>query len=135
MRESLKNLIKGISPPYFLRLLKPIFVRRQWTGDFESWGEALGRSTGYQTGQILEKQINAQKRVFSGDFAFERDTVLFKEPDPDYKFLASLALVARAGPLVVLDFGGALGSTMFNIGMSSNSWDCRNGLWSSNLIS
>ena len=111
MSSLVKASLKSLIPPLVLQVLKPFLGQKQWTGDFASWGEALGRSTGYQTGQILEKQIKAQRSVLSGEFAFERDTVLFKEPDPDYKFLASLALVARAGPLVVLDFGGALGST------------------------
>ena len=111
MSGLVKAAVKTLIPPLFLQGLKSFLGRKQWAGDFGSWGEALGRSTGYQAKQILDKQIKAQKRVFSGEFAFERDTVLFKEPDPDYKLLASFALAARAGPLVVVDFGGALGST------------------------
>ena len=85
------------------------------TGNYGTWQEALADSSGYDAQSIVERTRSALIEVRAGRAVFERDGVLFQEPDHRWPLLACLLHVAvqRGGQLRVLDFGGALGSTYF----------------------
>jgi putative methyltransferase (TIGR04325 family) len=87
----------------------------QFTGDYQSWAEALRDSGGYDAPAILAKTRAAVLKVKRGEAAYERDSVLFDQVEHSFPLLAGLlrAAVLQRGELVVLDFGGALGSTYF----------------------
>jgi putative methyltransferase (TIGR04325 family) len=74
-------------------------------------------STGYNAPEILSKVLAAAKAVRDGKRAFERDSVAFPNPECDLPLLAALEHVAlaRGGNMRVLDFGGSLGSTWFQL--------------------
>lgn len=87
----------------------------RFEGDFVTWGEAAARCTGYSTNEILAKVLAATLKVKRGEAAFERDSVLFAEPEHPWPVLTGLmwAAARNGGRLNVLDFGGALGSSYF----------------------
>jgi putative methyltransferase (TIGR04325 family) len=84
-----------------------------WSGNYASWTEAEARCAGYDAPEILNRIKESHLRVRAGGGAFERDSVVFAEPDYCWPALASLLHVAAAarGSLRVLDFGGSMGST------------------------
>lgn len=86
---------------------------RLYRGDYANWDAARAASTGYDANLILEKAVAATRAVRDGQALWERDTVLFHEPERNEPLLRALAEVAapNGGRLSVLDFGGALGST------------------------
>ena len=84
----------------------------RWDGSYPTWEAARLRCTGYETDDILTKVIEATRKVEAGEFACERDSVLFDHAEYSWPLLASLLYIrARTGTLRVTDFGGALGST------------------------
>ncbi len=95
---------------------------REWSGlgvrfegEYLSWDQAARKAQGYDASAILEQVCQATLAARDGRAAFERDGVLFSEPDFPYSLLAGLLRVAALdrGQLKVLDFGGALGSSYF----------------------
>lgn len=84
-------------------------------GDYSTWSEAASASMGYDASAILERTINAVRKVRDGDAAYERDSVLFDEIQYAWPVLSALMWVAArdAGRLDVLDIGGSLGSSYF----------------------
>ena len=116
----LKDMIRLVTPPVFIRLAKRLRCNRPigsygLSGDYRSWNEALAVSTGYDSQIILEKTKTALLKVKNGEAAYERDSVLFDKVQYAWSLLAGLMWVAAEakGNLNVLDFGGSLGSTYF----------------------
>lgn len=72
---------------------------------------------GYNSEVILEKTKNALLLVKNGEAVYERDSVLFDKkqyPFPLISFLLYSALIQN-GPLNIMDFGGSLGSTYYQV--------------------
>lgn len=83
-------------------------------GDYPDWQSARRDASGYDAPRILEKALQAMRKVRAGEAAYERDTVLFDRVEYSFPLLAALLLAAsREKRLAVLDFGGALGSSYF----------------------
>jgi len=93
-----------------------VFKNQSWffKGDYSSWEEVVAISSGYHEQHILTKVLDTTKKVVNGDVAFERDGVAFEIADYQWPLLSNLLWVAslKDGNLNVLDFGGALGSTL-----------------------
>ncbi|MGV3706981.1 MAG: TIGR04325 family methyltransferase [Arcticibacter sp.] len=88
-----------------------------WFGRYSSWQEARAVTDGYEKDNILEKTKSALLKIRSGDAIYERDSVLFDKkeyPFPLITFLQHSAL-EKGAPLNVLDFGGSLGSSYFQV--------------------
>lgn len=88
-----------------------------WFGNYPTWQEAVRVSDGYDKHNILEKTKAALLKVKSGEAVYERDSVLFEKkmyPFPLITYLLHSAKQKRT-PLNILDFGGSLGSTYFQI--------------------
>lgn len=105
-------------PPFLYRLLLLAYLRGKrikFEGSYSSWEEARDQCSGYDSASILEKVLDATLKVKNGEAVFERDSVLFYEPEYVWPVLSGLLLAAaqNQGKLNVLDFGGALGSTYF----------------------
>lgn len=88
-----------------------------WFGDYSSWTEVSEKTGGYDAGVILEKTKEALLKVKRGEAVYERDSVIFDKkeyPFPLITFLLHSALLKKR-PLNVLDFGGSLGSTYYQV--------------------
>ncbi|RXK53449.1 methyltransferase, TIGR04325 family [Oleiharenicola lentus] len=109
----LRRLFRTVTPLSLRTSLRAIFGWRWFRGDYRTWVEARAVSGGYDDRAILRKVLAATLEVKAGRAAFERDSVLFAQPEPDVALLGILQSIAAnsAGRLRVLDFGGSLGST------------------------
>jgi putative methyltransferase (TIGR04325 family) len=111
-----KKTIKEWMPPILYRSLSHLSRGGiQFEGNYSSWEEARSQCSGYDSEHILKKVLEATLKVKNGEAAFERDSVLFYEPEYVWPVLSGLLLAAaqNQGNLNVLDFGGALGSIYF----------------------
>lgn len=113
MATLLKRTINALTPPIVWGVLNKRFKKRSnWSGSYPTWDVAEQQSKGYANAQILERVASATRKVIQGEYAFERDSVLFKDHDYNWNTLACLMHVAAVtGRLNVVDFGGSLGST------------------------
>jgi len=108
------EILKSFCPPVLLPL-----VRRLggggigFSGPYQSWADAVTRSSGYESAEIKDRVVEATRRVLAGDAAFERDSVTFSRMEYPFHLIAPLlrAAVMSGGVLRVLDYGGSLGST------------------------
>ncbi len=87
----------------------------RFEGPLPTWDEARSRCTGYGESDILDRVLDATLRVRRGEAVFERDSVLFRDPEYPWPVVAGLLWAAAlgGGTLRVLDFGGSLGSSWF----------------------
>ncbi len=110
------GLLSLVPEPLRSRLRRRL-AWKVFRGDYPTWAAARGASGGYDDGAILERVLQATQAVRQGSAAFERDGVLFAEPEPDVPLMQALDEVRRAvgGGLRVLDFGGSLGSTYWRL--------------------
>lgn len=112
MKKSLKSWI----PPILVKLCHNLNLSGiRFTGNYSTWEEASKHTNGYESENIFERVKLSAKKVKNGEFACERDSVLFDEPQYSWPSLACLMHVAacKQGRLSVLDFGGSLGSSYF----------------------
>jgi putative methyltransferase (TIGR04325 family) len=84
-----------------------------WKGNFKSWQDAQKASKGYDSDAILQKVRQSSLSVKNGDFAYERDSVLFANIQYNWPLLSALlqSMATHNGELKIVDFGGSLGST------------------------
>jgi putative methyltransferase (TIGR04325 family) len=111
-----KQLIKDLLPPALIKFLRMagLVNNINWAGNYSRWEDAVTKSSGYDSNDILEKVKNALLKVKNGEAAYERDSILFDKMEYDWPIAASLMWVAaQDGYLHVMDFGGSLGSTYF----------------------
>ena len=113
----MKCFLKKIIPNFIKRIYSKINARKNlsWHGDYSSWKEAKRNCTGYESNDILEKVKNSLLKVKSGEYVYERDSVLFEKIEYSYPLLTVLLWVAgiNNNKLNVIDFGGSLGSTYY----------------------
>lgn len=111
-----KENIKDWAPPAILKLLCRAATRNTYKDDnYRLWKEAQAACTGYDAAPVLDKVLTATLAVKNGDYAYERDSVLFKEVEYNWPLLCALLAASNqhTATLSVLDFGGALGSSYF----------------------
>ena len=111
--EALKRHLRSWLPPRLLELCRQRSGRVVFTGNYSSWEAAAAAASSYDDAIILERVAAATREVVAGHAVFERDSRLFREPEPNYPLIAALALAGGGDGLRVLDFGGALGSVYF----------------------
>ncbi len=101
------------TPPAVSRWGARRLTERNLFREFDgTWADATDAVPGYGDAAILARVAAATRAVERGDAAYERDSVLFDEPDHSWPLIAALTHRAAAdGRLSVLDFGGSLGST------------------------
>jgi len=137
--KRIKDLLRDWLPPACLRLARrlrrvPPPPKPQgpiiWDEEYPTWQEAASRCAGYDAPVILERTRQAIRKVKNGEAVFERDSVLFDKPQIPWQTLAALmwAAAQNNGRLNVLDFGGSLGSTYFQLrrflaGLASVRWN------------
>ena len=106
-------MINELLPPFFRKpLLRLGLGGNRFTYGFDSWESASKKSSGYDAQEITSQLVQATKKVRDGEFAYERDGVLFQEIKYSWPLLTSLLSTPREGKsLRVLDWGGSLGSS------------------------
>jgi len=111
--KSAKDILRPIVPSALKRARRALFGWRWFRGRYQSWNDANALCPGYAAPEILDKVLRATLEVKGGRAAFERDSVLFQEPEIEVELMKTMELVGQAtgGRLRVLDFGGSLGST------------------------
>jgi putative methyltransferase (TIGR04325 family) len=113
MYQKLKRILKQLSPPLFVDIVKQILPEQYgYSGSYDSWQQALKYSDGYDQNQILTKVESAISQVKRGEAVFERDSVLFDEIIYSWPILVGILKIAAAhkNSLKIIDFGGSLGS-------------------------
>lgn len=105
----IKFFFRGIISLFF------VSARRDFSGDFSSWKEAISKATGYESNLVIEKTRESLWKVKNGEAVYERDSVLFNEIQYSWPLLAGLLWVAsQSGNRInLVDFGGSLGSSYF----------------------
>lgn len=113
----MKKILKAILPNKLLRIYHsnkhPKAEIAGWSGNYNSWEEALRKSTGYNEDSILNKVKESILKVKEGKAQYERDSVAFDKFEYSEEFLAALRSVVKNNTLSVIDFGGSLGSQYF----------------------
>lgn len=99
------------------KILKHSKEKYGWFGDFRSWEEAQARATGYSAENILEKTQESLLKIKNGEAVYERDSVLFDKKEYSFPIIAALLKIAieNNNVLNVIDFGGSLGSTWYQV--------------------
>ena len=118
--NEIERLLKNL---YFKKLLFKIGVGPNpkpaygWFGDYPTWEAARAQVGGYEQDNILEKTRQSLQKIRSGEAVYERDSVLFSHKEYPYPLISCLLHIAasRNNVLHVIDFGGSLGSTWFQI--------------------
>ena len=88
-----------------------------WFGNYPTWEAARTDAGGYEQENILEKTRQSMLKIKSGEAVYERDSVLFSQKEYPYPLISCLLHVASAhdNTLRVIDFGGSLGSTWYQV--------------------
>lgn len=123
--RNLKFRSAGIIKRVLKRLLKPYLNSQKpqaenanlWNGDYASWGEAGQNCAGYDAVNILEKVKDSILKVKNGEAVYERDSVLFDKMEYSKELVAAFTSIAleKENKLDVVDFGGSLGSSYFQM--------------------
>lgn len=113
MKRILKHGLSRILPAaLYHRLLRS--RRIHFSGPYSSWSHASEQADGYSSPAILERVTAATREVVAGRAAFERDSIVFRNPAPDPVIMSNLTRIASTTQtLRVLDFGGSLGSSYY----------------------
>jgi putative methyltransferase (TIGR04325 family) len=101
-----------------LNKIKSVFNNTQayyYTGDYESYEDALKHCKGYAAKEVFEKTCETALKVKRGDFVFERDSVGFTKAHYSFAVVAALQKIVAQNnnELELTDFGGSLGSSYF----------------------
>lgn len=110
---TLRALLRDLTPPLLLRAVRGKGRGRdlRFDGDYTSWENARKGSAGYDSAEISRRVFEAEMKVRRGEAPDARDGVCFDKIEYSLPVMAALARAAamHAGPLRVLDVGGALG--------------------------
>ena len=76
-----------------INLIKNFFSGIKFIGKYDYWKDAKNNSIGYDNDVFLNKLKSQVLKVIDGEFAYERDTVLFKDKLFSPNFLYTLLLL------------------------------------------
>lgn len=115
-----REVVKNIVPPALMTPLK--YWKSKWmgggyfSGPYRNWQAALKDAHGYNDPVIFEQAVQSYKQAQNAHLGFERDGVWIRTPEYSYPLIAYLLKEAmRNGSLSVIDFGGGLASTYFQL--------------------
>jgi putative methyltransferase (TIGR04325 family) len=115
-------------PSALLVFYRKYWKKSGWFGDYTFWQAAEKDCDGYNSAAISARVVEATRQVRDGKAAFERDSVLFFEEELDKSLLNILGKIRAKpseNPLIVLDFGGALGSTYWQHRRVFEAWNLK----------
>lgn len=99
-------------PPLLKRILK--YDRKYgWHGRYNSWDEAIKKTTGYNSDDILKKVRDVAIKVKEGRVTYERDAIAYDKIEVAFPLLTTLLWIAAQNnqQLSLIDFGGSLGTS------------------------
>lgn len=101
----------------FFKRRKDVRNQYGWFGNYSSWEALTSISGGYESGNILDITKKALLKVKNGEAVYERDSVLFDKKIYPHAVISALLYTAIEcdKTLNVIDFGGSLGSTYFQV--------------------
>lgn len=111
--SAFRKLIKRVVPRRWRRAVRRVLREPLYVGDYPNWEVARKESSGYDDASILLKTVVAARAVRDGHALWDRDTVVFHEPQANVPVLRALRAAAaeNGNRLHLVDFGGSLGST------------------------
>jgi putative methyltransferase (TIGR04325 family) len=106
-------LKKGEFIPAIVKRVARYSFKYGWHGRYNSWSEALGKSTGYNADTVLQRVKAAALKVQSGQAQYERDGIAQDHVEVFYPLLATLLWIASQNKnrLSLIDYGGSLGTS------------------------
>lgn len=109
----MKELLRAVVPKKVRVWWRHQFGWCWFRGNYANWAEARAQASAEDGSAQLARVRAAAQAVQSGAAAWDRDGVTFAKPAVHAPLLAALLQSAQAndGRLVVVDFGGGLGST------------------------
>jgi putative methyltransferase (TIGR04325 family) len=116
-KVKMRNALQRITKPTrtYLRsiLSKPAYG---WFGQYPNWEAATAATRGYDESSILETVRAAMLQVKQGQARYERDGVILSHPTHTASLISTLYHAAtRFSFIHILDFGGSLGSSYFQL--------------------
>jgi putative methyltransferase (TIGR04325 family) len=95
-----------------------------WSGDFPNWEEANKECIGYSDNNILEKVKNTILSTKDRTDVYERDgCTIHGEPTFAFEILEWVKKTSKDNKVNLIDFGGSLGSTYFQLKNYLNEFD------------
>jgi putative methyltransferase (TIGR04325 family) len=112
----MNNFIQQLAPPIFKRIVKYKW-KEGWHGDYKNWEEAKKATTGYESSAIIARVRVAALKAKNGEAAYERSAMTYDQRSVNFPILAGLqyAAIQNNNKLVVLDYGGSLGSVYYQL--------------------
>ena len=124
----MNNFLKQFAPPILKRIVKYRF-KEGWHGNYPNWETAKTVTTGYEAGSIIDRVRTSALKAKRGEVAFERSALTYEHTEVNFQILTALlfAAIHSHNRLVVLDYGGSLGSVYYQMkpflsGISSIRW-------------
>ena len=123
----IKEALRAISPPFLVNLYRKSTQRYGWFGNYANWHEAMKEATGYEAEEIADKVFESVLKMRKGEAAFERDSVTFDTMEHPWPLVSGILWNAAlyGGRISVMDFGGSLGSTYFQLSRFLSGLDVR----------
>ncbi|GEM_PF-6209426 len=91
-----------------------IFKKKQFTGNYETWQDALKAGGTYSDDKILKRAIHCRDWVLSGGAVYEQDLRMYHSKPFKPESLATLLWIqSKERKLSVLDFGGSFGTSFY----------------------
>ncbi len=115
MNKKIIKILKKVIPPIIFDIINLCKKKYGFFGDYASWEEALKMTSSYESQDILNKVRDSLAKVRDGQAVYERDSVLFDKIEISFPLLCGLMMAAldNKGELIIVDYGGSLGSTYF----------------------
>src|SRR4030095_2271417 len=110
------NSIKQFIPPILKRIAKYKFSEG-WHGDYKNGEEAKKITTGYEANTIIDRVRISALKAKNGEVAYEQSALTFEKSNVNFQILSGLlyAALRNHNQLVVLDYGGSLGSVYYQL--------------------
>lgn len=114
--KALQKIIKKITPPIFIEMVKGIFFSKKskygFHGNYTCWEEVSKQVTGWETDIIFDKINQSTNQLEKKDDFFERDGEIISSTNQNFPLIYSLinSINIEKKELSIIDFGGSLGT-------------------------
>jgi putative methyltransferase (TIGR04325 family) len=107
----LKLFLPPILVNFLLRYKKSI---SGWHGNYNNWQNAQKECSGYNNEIIFKSVLNSALKVKSGEFKYERDSIIYDEIQYSWPLLSFLLYIINIEKkLIIIDYGGSFGTSYY----------------------